>query len=66
MIEMMYDQYIQNLILDRIGVAFSGFDFAKEVYSEEDRFRNFQEEFRVINLINAYVQGHLFTKTNPV
>ena len=70
MIEMMYNQYIQNP--DSVDKGwrsfFQGFDFAKEVYSEEDEVpETFKKEFRVINLINAYrTRGHLFTKTNPV
>ena len=70
MIEMMYDQYIQNpdSVDEGWRSFFQGFDFAKEVYSEEDEVpETFKKEFRVINLINAYrTRGHLFTKTNPV
>ncbi len=70
MIEMMYDQYIQNpdSVDEGWRIFFQGFDFAKEVYSEEDEVpETFKKEFRVINLINAYrTRGHLFTKTNPV
>ena len=38
MIEMMYDKYIQNpeSIEEGWRNFFQGFDFAKEVYSEED------------------------------
>ena len=70
MVEMMYDQYIQNpdSVDEGWRSFFQGFDFAKEVYSEEDEVpETFEKEFRVINLINAYrTRGHLFTKTNPV
>ena len=70
MIEMMYDRYIQNpeSIEEGWRNFFQGFDFAKEVYSEEDDVpETFKKEFRVVNLINAYrKRGHLFTKTNPV
>lgn len=70
MIEMMYDKYIQNpeSIEEGWRNFFQGFDFAKEVYSEEDDVpETFKKEFRVVNLINAYrKRGHLFTKTNPV
>lgn len=70
MIETMYDQYIQNpeSIDEGWRRFFQGFDFAKEVYSEEDEVPvTFKKEFRVINLINDYrKRGHLFTKTNPV
>ena len=49
------------------GNFFKGFDFAQEVYSENDVPKYFQKEFKVINLIDAYrKRGHLFTKTNPV
>jgi len=37
------------------------------MYSEDDIPQYFQQEFKVINLIDAYRKsGHLFTKTNPV
>ncbi len=51
---------------------FEGFDFAQTNYEEIEGQgitvpENFQKEFKVINLINAYRgRGHLFTKTNPV
>ncbi len=51
---------------------FQGFDFARTQYPEPDalsekQVKTFQQEFNVINLINAYRErGHLFTKTNPV
>ena len=49
------------------GDFFQGFDFAKEIYAEDDVPIVFQKEFKVINLIDAYrKRGHLFTKTNPV
>ncbi len=70
MIEMMYNQYIQNpdSVDEGWRSFFQGFDFAKEFYSEEDEVpETFKKEFRVINLINSYrKRGHLFTKTNPV
>ena len=69
MIEEMYDKYLQDpqSIEEEWSSFFQGFDFAKEVYSEEDIPQIFQKEFKVINLIDAYRKsGHLFTKTNPV
>jgi len=70
MIEIMYEQYIQNpnSVQQEWRHFFKGFDFAKEVYSEEDEIpETFKKEFQVINLINAYRKsGHLFTHTNPV
>ena len=69
MIEEMYDNYLQDpeSIEQEWRSFFQGFDFAKEVYSEEDIPQVFQKEFKVINLIDAYRKsGHLFTKTNPV
>ena len=69
MIEQMYDKFIQDpqSIEEEWSNFFQGFDFAKEVYSEEDVPQIFQKEFKVINLIDAYRKsGHLFTKTNPV
>ncbi|MBT6013905.1 MAG: 2-oxoglutarate dehydrogenase E1 component [Flavobacteriales bacterium] len=69
MVEQMYDQFLQNpdSVNEDWRNFFQGFDFAKEVYSEEDVPQFFQKEFKVINLIDAYRKiGHLFTKTNPV
>ena len=47
---------------------FQGFDLARRDYSHpESASLTFDEEFRVINLINGYrKRGHLFTQTNPV
>lgn len=46
---------------------FEGFDFARTDFESGEIPENFQKEFKVINLINAYrTRGHLFTKTNPV
>ena len=69
MIEEMYHNYLQDpkSISQEWSSFFQGFDFAKEVYSEEDIPQIFQKEFKVINLIDAYRKsGHLFTQTNPV
>ena len=69
MIEQMYDKYLHDpkSINKEWSNFFQGFDFAKEVYSEEDIPQIFQKEFNVINLIDDYrKRGHLFTKTNPV
>ncbi|MAW21124.1 MAG: 2-oxoglutarate dehydrogenase E1 component [Flavobacteriales bacterium] len=69
LIEEMYDRYIQDphSVEGDWSNFFQGFDFAKEVYSEEDIPQVFQKEFKVINLIDDYRKsGHLFTKTNPV
>ena len=69
MIDEMYESYIKDpkSIGDEWGQFFRGFDFAKEVYSEDDIPQYFQKEFKVINLIDSYRKsGHLFTKTNPV
>jgi 2-oxoglutarate dehydrogenase E1 component len=69
MIEEMYHQFLQHpeTVNEDWRNFFQGFDFAKEVYSEEDIPQIFQKEFKVINLIDAYRKsGHLFTKTNPV
>ena len=69
MIEQMYDKFVQDpLSIEKEWRSFfQGFDFAKEVYSDEDIPQVFQKEFKVINLIDAYRKsGHLFTKTNPV
>ena len=70
MVEIMYEQYIENpeSVNQEWRNFFTGFDFAKEVYSEEDEVpETFKKEFQVINLIDAYRKsGHLFTQTNPV
>ena len=68
-VEEMYDKYLQDpqSIEEEWSNFFQGFDFAKEVYTEEDVPQVFQKEFKVINLIDAHRKsGHLFTKTNPV
>jgi len=69
MIDEMYEKFIKNpkSIGEEWSHFFKGFDFAKEMYSEDDIPQYFQKEFKVINLIDAYrKRGHLFTKTNPV
>ncbi len=47
---------------------FQGFDLARRNFSHpESESLTFDEEFKVINLINGYrKRGHLFTQTNPV
>ncbi len=47
---------------------FQGFDLARRDFSHpESESLTFDEEFKVINLINGYrKRGHLFTQTNPV
>jgi len=47
---------------------FQGFDLARRDFSHpESESLTFDEEFKVINLINGYrKRGHLFTHTNPV
>lgn len=68
-IEDLYQQFLQNPTSIDEGWArfFEGFDFAKKDYSGEGIPEEFEKEFKVINLINAYrSRGHLFTKTNPV
>ncbi len=69
MIEEMYSKYLLDpkSIDEEWSNFFQGYDFAKEIYSEEDIPQIFQKEFNVINLIDSYrKRGHLFTKTNPV
>jgi len=69
LIEEMYDKYLKDpqSIDEEWSNFFQGFDFAKEVYTDDDIPQVFQKEFKVINLIDAYRKsGHLFTKTNPV
>jgi len=47
---------------------FQGFDLARKDFSHpESESLTFDEEFKVLNLINGYrKRGHLFTQTNPV
>ena len=47
---------------------FQGFDLARRDFSHpESESLTFDEEFKVINLINGYrKRGHLYTETNPV
>ncbi len=73
-IESLYKQYIsdpQSVSPDWQNF-FRGFEFSQTHYPDsnhisEKESRLFRNEFKVIDLINAYRQrGHLFTKTNPV
>jgi 2-oxoglutarate dehydrogenase E1 component len=69
MIDEMYEKFTKDpkSIGEQWSNFFQGYDFAKEIYSEDDIPKYFQQEFKVINLIDAYRKsGHLFTKTNPV
>ncbi len=69
MLEQMYEDFVKNpdSIHEDWRSFFQGFDFAKELYTEEEVNAAFQKEFKVINLIDAYrKRGHLFTQTNPV
>ena len=69
MIEEMYQNFVKDpkSIDEQWSHFFQGYDFAKQVYSEDDIPLHFQKEFKVMNLIDAYRKsGHLFTKTNPV
>ena len=73
-IDEQYDRYLKNPdgIEPSWRAFFQGFDFAKEIYSEEDIEQagvpeEVIKEFHVLNLIQGYrSRGHLFTKTNPV
>jgi 2-oxoglutarate dehydrogenase E1 component len=71
----MYDQYLESpdSLEPSWKAFFQGFDFGLEnanITLEEKKFEvpeNIKQEFKVVNLINAYRQrGHLFTITNPV
>ena len=73
-IENLYKQYLSdpaNVSSDWQNF-FRGFEFSQTHYPDSDHLsekesRLFRNEFKVIDLINAYRQrGHLFTKTNPV
>jgi 2-oxoglutarate dehydrogenase E1 component len=69
-IESLYEMYLedQQSVDESWRTFFSGFDFANELYSEDDEVpETFKKEFQVINLIDGYRKsGHLFTHTNPV
>ena len=69
MVEEMYKKFLKDphSINENWASFFEGYNFANEVYSEDEIPELFQKEFKVINLIDAYrKRGHLFTKTNPV
>lgn len=69
-IDHLYKMYLKDPLSVDEGWKkfFEGFDFAQTNYENGGAVpENFQKEFKVINLINAYrSRGHLFTKTNPV
>ncbi|HPE34894.1 MAG TPA: 2-oxoglutarate dehydrogenase E1 component [Bacteroidales bacterium] len=70
-IEAMYEQFLKNPeeVDESWRKFFEGFEFSRRHYSESapDDCTNYNDEFKVINLINGYRQrGHLFTQTNPV
>jgi len=72
--EEQYERYLKNPDGTEPSwrAFFQGYDFAKEVYSEEDLVGagvsdEVIKEFHVLNLIQGYrSRGHLFTHTNPV
>ena len=74
LIDDQYERYLKNPdgIEPSWRAFFQGYDFAKEIYSEEDLEgagvpEEVIKEFHVLNLIQGYrSRGHLFTKTNPV
>jgi 2-oxoglutarate dehydrogenase E1 component len=73
-IESLYQIYLKNpdSLESDWRNFFKGFDFANTQYPDsgnlsEKETRVFRNEFKVIDMINAYrSRGHLFTKTNPV
>lgn len=72
-IDSIYQQYLKDpkSVDEGWSKFFDGFEFARKNYEEEvdssGSSLNFDKEFKVVNLINAYrSRGHLFTKTNPV
>jgi len=69
MVEEMYDKYTKDpsSVNENWASFFQGYNFANEIYTEDNIPESFLKEFKVINLINSYrKRGHLFTKTNPV
>jgi 2-oxoglutarate dehydrogenase E1 component len=69
-IEELYQKYRKDpaLVDPSWHHFFQGFDLARKDYSHpESESLTFDEEFKVLNLINGYrKRGHLFTETNPV
>ncbi len=72
-IDSIYQQYQKDpeSVDEGWSKFFDGFEFARKNYEEDVNSSgsslNFDKEFKVVNLINAYrSRGHLFTKTNPV
>ena len=68
-IEEMYELYRQHPegVEESWRNFFKGFDFASKNFPKKGSDDLFDEEFKVINLIDAYrKRGHLFTATNPV
>ncbi len=57
-----------NSVDESWKLFFEGYEFSRTNYSQSDKdVRVYPDEFKVINLINAFRQrGHLFTETNPV
>jgi 2-oxoglutarate dehydrogenase E1 component len=69
MIEDMYERFTNDpkSVGEQWSYFFQGYNFSKEIYTDDDIPKYFQKEFNVINLIDGYRKsGHLFTKTNPV
>ncbi len=56
MVEEMYDKYIKDpsSVNENWASFFKGYNFANELYSEDDIPESFSKEFKVINLINSY------------
>ena len=71
LIEQVYQQYKvdKSSVEDSWRAFFEGFEFAQTNFSDNEKglVDNYDEETKVLSLINAYRErGHLFTKTNPV
>jgi 2-oxoglutarate dehydrogenase E1 component len=70
MLEELYQQFLKDpkFVDESWRMFFEGFEFSKINYSQKNNsIKAYPDEFKVINLINAYRQrGHLFTETNPV
>ncbi|MCP4550556.1 MAG: 2-oxoglutarate dehydrogenase E1 component [Bacteroidetes bacterium] len=69
-VEELYQNFKSDptLVEDGWRMFFEGFEFSRTNYTQSNKdTRVYPDEFKVINLINAYRnRGHLFTKTNPV
>ncbi len=69
-VEELYQRFLKDpdSVEESWKLFFEGYEFSRTNYAQSDQdVRVYPDEFKVLNLINAYRQrGHLFTETNPV